>query len=430
MPELLPYQRKGVNYLKRAKTTFLADDPGCGKTAQAIMAVKEEGAYPALVVCPSYLRANWVREIKMWDPAEGKWDQPLNYSPGDNPALIHCHRWVVLSYESMCKEWTTIKICMKPKTVVFDEAHYLKNLEAERTKRALEIVTPAEYRFMLTGTPVLNRPEELWAQLRVLGVHQRFLTGTWEGFSDFFIGTESLGPAKHATRMETLGGMARYHDAFLRRTKEEVLPELPPSRRCFLPVDLDDRARYEAEASNASLKGLERVDRLRYLSAMEKLPQVYEWVDNFLETGKKLVVFAYHVDVAEAIARNYGVKAVTGKLSAGSRQGFVDNFQKGEAQIIVFSLHAGQLGYTLTAASDVLFVQGDWVPAMLDQAAARCHRLGQTQPVTEWHMIAKGTVEEEMLALLDRKELAVSGITDGNAQVGTGVAEYLGSLVS
>ena len=140
-----------------------------------------------------------------------------------------------------------------------------------------------------------------------------------------------------------------------------------------------------------------------------------EWIDTFLDsTDRKLVVFAHHVSVVDAIAERYGNLRVAGKDSAETRQAAVDAFQSDPAQrVIVLNMKAGGVGLTLTAASDLLFIEQGWTPAEHDQAEDRCHRIGQEDNVSAWYLLADGTIDDDIYALIQKKRVVVDAVTDG-----------------
>ena len=167
------------------------------------------------------------------------------------------------------------------------------------------------------------------------------------------------------------------------------------------------------------------------LGGVYKLGAVRQWVQDFTATGQKLVIFAHHTDVVRALADEFADGCViSGETSTEDRQRAVDRFQNDPAQrVIVCNLKAGGVGLTLTAASDVLFVEQGWTPADMDQAADRCHRIGQQDSVTAWNLLAAGTIDEDVADLIAQKRVVVDAVTDGIRVDGDATASVLGDLL-
>ncbi len=216
--------------------------------------------------------------------------------------------------------------------------------------------------------------------------------------------------------------------------KNEVLKELPEKSRNIVTVsgsrdgmlayaraerDLISFLAENGYRASDSAQHLQKTNVLKKLASEAKLDAAYEWIDNFLSgTDRKLVVFAHNVSVVDALAKRYGNLRVSGRDDMDSRQHAIDSFQNDpNARVIVLNLQAGSVGITLTAASDVLFVQMGWTPAEHDQAEDRCHRLGQTNNVQAYYMICAGTIDEDIYELIQQKRGVVDSVTDGDTQV-------------
>lgn len=271
-----------------------------------------------------------------------------------------------------------------------------------------------------------------------------------------------------ATNLEELNERLRA-TCFVRRTKQEVLTELPPKSRAVVPIEIDNRREYDraekdvvawlgqqaakeeaflasvaslspseqaraiserrmgAEETAARAEQLVRIEALKQLSAKGKLEAVSEWVESFSETGEKLVIFAHHQAVVEELAQRFNAPSITGQTSVERRQEYVDRFQTDPAcRVIVCNIKAGGVGLTLTAASNVAFVELEWTPAAHDQAEDRCHRIGQTDSVTAWYLLGQGTIDEEIMALIEGKRIVVDAATEGREPlVGIGILSEL-----
>ncbi|MDW5594939.1 DEAD/DEAH box helicase [Conexibacter stalactiti] len=429
--ELEPFQWAGVRYVLDARRTFLADEQGLGKTVEALAAIEADDAYPAIVVCPASLKLNWEREARRWLPhrrvvvVEGR------------QAVPRTDEITILNYEVVDHHRETLAR-MRPGALVLDEAHYCKNPSAKRTRavrRLAESMGPDRLRLALTGTPVLNHPDELIAQLRVLGRLEDF--GSGARFKQQF-----RGPLTE----ERLHWHLRRR-CFVRRLKSEVLPQLPAKRQTVVPVALDNMKEYrlaeddvikwlreqplDLSELNAKIAATLRAKRLAQLGALQriaargKLGAALAWIDDFLASGEPLVVFARHVEVQEAVLARFPDAAhLLGRDTVQAREAAVRAFQEPDGpQLVVAATRVAGQGITLTRASNVAFLELEWTPAMHDQAEDRCHRIGQRDAVTAWYLLAARTIDETMARLIQRKRGIVAAVTDGRRLDGDSLVE-------
>lgn len=449
--ELYPFQKAGVAYAVSAKRCFLADSMGLGKTIEALATIQALNAYPALVVCPASLKLNWEREAQKWLP--GRSVKVLNGGKDQDYAADI----VVLNYDILKKHSEGLKD-IGFKSIILDESHYLKNYQAARTKACKELVKGIDVRLCLTGTPVLNRPQELLSQLGILGKLED-LGGFWpfaKRYCGAYRGRFGWDMSRSA-HLDELNEKLRA-SCFLRRKKEDVLKELPAKRRAEVPVALSNQAEYNraeretitwlgeqaaqdeafltsiahlseedqkaakhARADSAVVKAakaeqLVRIEALKQVSARGKLKAIEEWVESFLETGEKLVLFAHHKEIVESLAEKFGADSITGSTPVKDRQAAVDRFQEDpESRLLVANIQAGGVGITLTAASNVVFAELAWTPAAHEQAEDRLHRIGQQDSVTAWYFLGRGTIDEEIAALIEKKRAVVDAATEGGA---------------
>lgn len=428
---LMPFQKAGVEYAINSKRLFIADEMGLGKTVQALATIHQLKSYPAVIVCPASLKINWQREAKKWLPTD-KTIQVLRGRKGDVPTADI----VIVNYDIL-EYWVPMLTGFK--SVVFDESHYCKNPKAKRTKAAITLADRIEEPILcLTGTPVLNNPSELTAQLRILGRLKEF--GGAAKFRDAYSGSRHLPELNRRLRQSM----------YVRRRKIDVLTELPPKRWSDVIVEpafehmkkyreaesdlisfLAQRAHDFAEKSGASTQEareaaliatmkaqsaeqLVAVNTLKRLASEAKYSSAVEWIDNFLTSESKLIVFTWHKDLANRLAEHYGAVKLTGDSTMEERSLAVDTFQSDtKCKVFVSTLKAGGVGITLTAASDVLFLEQGWTPADMDQAADRAHRIGQKDSVTAWTLIAEGTIDEDIKELIAYKRELVDASTDG-----------------
>ncbi len=422
---LRPFQKAGIRYALDTRRAFIADEMGLGKTVQALATVQAGGTYPALVVCPASLKHNWQREVRMWLP--GKTTHIVDNKVGVKNADV-----VIINYDILSKQQDALK-AVGFQALIFDESHYAKNHTAARTKalKAIAETIPTEGMVLaLTGTPVLNRPVELVSQLEILDRIEDF-GGSWN-FRKRYCNAKHNGwgwDFSGASNEEELNTALR-QTCYVRRNKIDVLTELPEKERYTIEVDLSGPAIKEYRAAEADTLAyfsengpggntadhLAKITTLKRLAGEGKVEAACEWIDAFLDsTDRKLVVFAHHISVVDGIANRYGGLRVAGKDSMEKRQEAIDAFQGDpESRVLVLNMKAGGVGLTLTAASDVLFVEQGWTPAEHDQAEDRCHRIGQSNNVSAWYMLADGTIDDDIYELIQKKRVVVDAVTDGD----------------
>jgi SWI/SNF-related matrix-associated actin-dependent regulator 1 of chromatin subfamily A len=418
--ELAPFQWAAVRYALDARSTFLADEQGLGKTVEALATLEADGAFPAVVVCPAAMKLTWERETDRWLP-----HRSVRVVSGRGVLPRAAAEITIVNYEILAAHFDALA---RPRALVVDEAHMCKNPQAKRThavRRLAATVRDPGLRLALTGTPVLNHAEELIPQLRILGRLEQF--GSGARFARQFRGQVSE---------ERLHWHLR-RTCFMRRRKSEVLPQLPAKRQVVVPVALTNESEYrlaerdviewlrsqplDLATLNAKIAATLRAQRLAQLGTLQrlaargKLAAALAWIDSFLSSGEPLVVFARHVEVQRAVvARFPDALHLLGEDSAAAREAAIGAFQDPAGpQLIVGATRVAAQGITLTRASNVAFLELEWTPAMHDQAEDRCHRIGQHDAVTAWYLLAAGTIDETMAALIQSKRAAVEAVTDG-----------------
>jgi SNF2 family DNA or RNA helicase len=409
-----------------------------------------------VIVCPASLKLNWMREIERWLPHRSA--QALNGTGSvtsaqdtlrDGESLrrkaplsgVSSADITVVNYDILAARERELAR-PSPRALVLDESHYCKNGAAKRTQAATSLAASVPVNGLvlaLTGTPVMNRPNELISQLRIIG-----------RLGDFGSG------AKFGERFKGADAHQRLHwhlraRCFVRRLKSEVLPQLPAKTRSVVPIELDNEGEYrlaerdviawlrshpldlaELDAKVAAALRAERLVRLgalKKLAARGKLHAALAWIHDFLSSGERLVVFASHREIQQAIVGRFPhALHVLGKDSHKARDASVRRFQEADgkqAQLIVCSLAVAGQGLTLTKASNVAFLELDWTPAKHDQAEDRCHRIGQQDAVNAWYLLAAGTIDETIATLLDRKRAVIGAVTDGQPEEDEAVVDAL-----
>jgi SNF2 family DNA or RNA helicase len=320
----------------------------------------------------------------------------------------------------------------KPKVLIVDECHYIRNDDALRTKAVKKLARRIPYRIAFTGTPIINKPIEAFNTINLV---EPGIAG-----SLFEYGIRYCG-AKHSGYSWNFNGASNTDELhnrlvqsiMIRRVKKDVLEDLPEKIRAFTPFELTNELEYRrAEADFISfvhqMKGAEAAERasnakafasiegLKQLAVKGKLPQAIEWINNFLEGDGKLVVFVTHKFVIDTLMNNFqkiSVK-VDGSVSMKDRQNAVDVFQSNpEVRLFFGNIEAAGVGLTLTASSNVVFLELPWAPSILDQAEDRCHRIGQRESVMIHYLLANNTIEERIAHILDRKRKIVDSVLDG-----------------
>jgi len=426
--ELRPFQRAAVRYVLSQRRTLLADEQGLGKTIEALAALQADGAFPAAVVCPASMKLVWQRECERWIPGRsvavvhGRSAQGWTAGGADSADVVLCNYDILEAHADRLAERGL-------RAAVFDESHYCKDPRRNRTKAAIalgERVAGDGLRLALTGTPIINRPKDIVAQLRLIGRLADF--GSGAGLGRRFRGAKAL---------DRLHWNLRAH-CYVRRTKADVLPQLPAKRFASVPVELDNAAEYRLaeqdviawlrtqpldlrtlEARVAAALRAEQLARLNYLrrlAARGKLRAAISWIEDFIASGEPLIVFAHHREVQRALVGHFPAAAhVLGDDDLAARAAAVDDFQRPDGPaLVVCSMQAASQGITLVRASNVAFVELDWTPARHDQAEDRCHRIGQRDAVTAYYLLAAETIDEQMASVLQRKRAVIDAVTDGH----------------
>lgn len=443
MTQLYPYQEEGAAWLAGKRAALLADEMGLGKSAQAIVAASyafDDTATPKIgVICPASVRENWRREFaKFW------------------PNLVKPDLFVE-SYDEVARNPSTFPAALD--YLILDEAHYLKSPQSKRTRVILGekcdgsgLVANAKHVVLLTGTPMPNDPSELWPALRAL--FPEAITGS-SGRPDAFwqyvkrycktidngFGLQIVGAKNHEKLRDALKPF------MLRRTKDQVLDDLPSITFDELyveggvPAELQGaEIRRVAEALDADgVDGLRKiaphVATLRRLTGMAKVAPVVEWVKDFLaNSDRKIVLFAQHRDVIDALRESLLDRftcVVDGHVPPKQRQRAIDEFQlHPDFRVFIGQLQAAGTGITLTAASDVLFVESSWVPAENSQAAMRVHRIGQKNACMIRFATLAGSIDERIQQAVRRKTADITRVLDDAPAVPLGAKSSLSEFAN
>ncbi|HEY3592408.1 MAG TPA: DEAD/DEAH box helicase, partial [Polyangiaceae bacterium] len=455
MAELRPYQEQGYAWLMRLAEcgagACLADDMGLGKTLQSLAVLEaRKGEGPALVVAPTSVCVNWPLEAARFTPSL----EVMMYRGADRGRILPALKSgsvLLTNYDLMLRDIDALA-SVEFATVIFDEAHALKNGNSKRSGAARRI--RAGFRVALSGTPIENHTGELWSLFRVVVPG---LFGSWEHFRKRF--AAPIERERDPARRAALSAIIRPY--LLRRTKGNVAPELPPRTEVVRFVDLStaERDLYEAErlralellngaaagedgrfailAALTRLRQLACHPRLRHADSIapsSKLASVLALVDELREAGHRALVFSQFTTHLALLAEALAARGVTyveldGATPAVARAERIRRFQAGEADLFLISLKAGGVGLNLTAADYVLHLDPWWNPAAEDQATDRAHRIGQDKPVTVVRFISRATIEESVLALHAEKRELAQALLDGGDLAGRLTSAELLSLM-
>jgi len=426
--ELYPFQREGVERLMSMQgRALLGDEQGLGKTVQALAWLDlNPQARPAVIVCPASLKLNWKREAERWLHE----DEDITVVEGTTGRKIP-GSIIIINYDILAKRRDDLPKIIK--AVILDEAHAIKSRSTQRTKAVQALCKPVQHVIALTGTPILNRPVELFNTVNIVapGVFPSF----WH-FAQKFCGAKHTRFGWDFTGASNIPELSEllHRTVMIRRLKADVMKDLPPKQYSYVPMALDDPARYKAaeadfiawlrsegeieKAKRASrAETLSRIEGLKQVAALSKLPAAIEWIADFLESGKKLVVMATHKAVLNALEQAFPSVSVRldGSTSAGDRQAVVDSFQNNPAiKLFLGNIQAAGVGITLTAADSLVMLEAPWTPALCSQAEDRIHRIGQAaESVNIYYLLAAGTIEEDIASMLVRKAKVLAAVLDG-----------------
>ncbi len=443
-----PYQCEGIDFGLKAKRILIGDQPGLGKTLQSIGIVNAADAYPCLVICPSSLKINWQREFEKFT------DKPALIL--DNSVRISwsyfiqmgLYKMVVCNYESLRKYFvfdTGKRTGFRLKDVVFtdsvklfrsviiDESHRVKDPSAQQTIFTKGIAEGKPFRILLSGTPVVNRPADLITQLSIMGRLKHDFGGKTAFLSRYGGGEKKeRGKNEADDQPRNLDELSQklYDTCMIRREKAKVLTQLPAKTRIDLYVDIDNAEQYRTAANDLAaylrdytectdsdimrkmrMEALVKFMTLRSLAAEGKVSQAIDFVRAFLDSGQQLILFCSLHSVVDRFKQAFpDAVTVTGRDSMQAKQAAVDAFQKGEKKLIVCSIKAAGVGLTLTASSNVAFVELPWTMADCEQCEDRAHRIGQKDNVTCYYLLGRHTIDSVLYSIVHRKKTIANQI--------------------
>jgi SNF2 family DNA or RNA helicase len=417
----MEHQKIAVEKLLANERFILADDMGLGKTTAAVIAALESGAKKILIVCPASLKINWEREIKNYTNRrilliEGKkWGSTFDFYIINYDILKNFHTTDKSEDSEAYKLITNENF----ELAIVDEAHYISNSTAQRTKLLNDILEKIPKVWLLTGTPMTSRPINYYNLLHIVNSP---LALNWQSFVrrycagyQFSVGSRKVWNTSGSSNLDELREKTK--NLVLRRMKTDIL-DLPEKiiapvylelKNTFYDEELEDFMRISKESrQNESISvTLNRLMKIRQLIAIEKVPYTCELIDKFIEQDKKVIVFTNFTATLDEIHQKYKKNSVVldGRMSKEKRQESVDKFQNNDKiKIFISNIIAGGVGITLTAAETVIMNDLSFVPAHHSQAEDRAYRYGQKNSVLVYYPVFENTIEMQIYNILQKKK--------------------------
>ncbi|KAH1201019.1 SWI/SNF-related matrix-associated actin-dependent regulator of chromatin subfamily A-like protein 1 [Glycine max] len=438
--KLLPFQREGVRFILQH-----------GGRAIAVASCIQD-LWPVLIIAPSSLRLQWASMIQQWlnipssdilivlSQSGGSNRGGFNIVSSSAKSSIRLDGlFNIISYDLVPKLQNML-MTHDFKVVIADESHFLKNAQAKRTTASLPVIKKAQYALLLSGTPALSRPIELFKQLEALypdvyrNVHE---------YGNRYCKGGVFGVYQGASNHEELHNLIKA-TVMIRRLKKDVLSQLPVKRRQQVFLDLENKdmkqinalfqelemvkakikaAKSQEEAESLKFAQKNLINKIYTDSAEAKIPSVLDYIGTVIEAGCKFLIFAHHQPMIDSIhefllKKKVGCIRIDGGTPAASRQQLVTDFQEKDAiKAAVLSIKAGGVGLTLTAASTVIFAELSWTPGDLIQAEDRAHRIGQVSSVNIYYLLANDTVDDIIWDVVQSKLENLGQMLDGHENV-------------
>jgi SWI/SNF-related matrix-associated actin-dependent regulator 1 of chromatin subfamily A len=425
---LLSHQKEAIQKLLENKKFILADDMGLGKTTSSIVAALESGAKKILIICPATLKINWKREIENYSNrsifiAEGK-----QFSTEHDFVIINYD--IIKNFHDAKKKDESQILGANFDLVIIDEAHYIKNAQAQRTKLINDFVKKVDRLWLLTGTPMTSRPIDYYNLLSLIDSPvaknwMAYVIRYCQGYQ-FKVGSRKVWNVMGASNLEELRD--RTSGLTLRRLKEDVL-DLPD--KIITPVYLRLKSKeyeevmgeyynwYEKnpEESKSLTVQFTKLTKVRQIIANEKITQTIEIAENILEQDKKVIIFCNFTESLNKIIEHFGKSAVKvdGSMSKVERQHSVDEFQDNpKVKVFVGNIKAAGVGLTLTSAEAVIMNDLSFLPSDHSQAEDRAYRYGQKNNVLVYYPIFENTIEGIIYDILNAKKQVISTVMGDN----------------
>jgi SWI/SNF-related matrix-associated actin-dependent regulator 1 of chromatin subfamily A len=425
--ELMEFQKEGLAFLLQNRRTLLADEMGLGKTPTAISFLATTQSYPALIVVPPHLVRNWEKELNKFVRLPGGIMSFLD----ENHDSVHVIKGlkpyelpkasVYIIHYLLLRGWKNALPSFGFKAVIFDEIQELRHTGTEKYSAASLVAGECENVIGLSGTPIYNRGGEIWNVINILEYH---CLGDWDSFTRewcYGYGSDIIrNPA-------LLGDYLKREGLMIRRTKDQVLKELPPKRRVIQTVDFDSgtygnliqsaikKAKMLDKITDHFEKGRlsrEVVNESRQAIGIAKAPYVAAFVRMLLEAGERVLLFAYHHavhDIYQTELKDFRPVRITGHETGSEKEKSVEAFMSGKTSLCIISLRAGA-GLNLQKANCVVFGELDWSPAVHSQCEDRAHRIGQEDSILCYYLVAEEGTDETIQEFLGLKVSQFVGI--------------------
>lgn len=446
---LFPYQFEGVSFLENKKgRALIADEMGLGKTIQALawLQLHPENR-PAIITCPASVKLNWMQEALTWMNVP-----KVQIISGTKTYIKLIGDIFIINFKILANKqegaftmkgapwylangkrkmidishtgWVDFLIDLNPKVVIIDEIHFIKNNTAGRTRGIKRLCKNVPYIIGLSGTPIESRPLEIFNVIKL--IDSSIFPVEWT-FKHRYCGAKHNGfgwDFKGSSNTKELYDILTER-VMIRRKKKDELKDLPDKLYSFVPIEIDNRKEYKAAEDDfihlisddtEKINHLAQIEILKQLAVKGKLKEMIKWIENFLESGEKLVVFGVHKFVIDAIMSHFGKNAVKidGSVNIKKRQEAINTFQTDKKiKLFVGNIKAAGVGITLTAASNVAFMEYPWTPSDISQSADRVHRIGQLFLVNIHFLMGINTIEEKIAKMLNEKQKVVNSVLDG-----------------
>jgi SWI/SNF-related matrix-associated actin-dependent regulator 1 of chromatin subfamily A len=434
----LEHQKTAIEALLKNKKFILADDMGLGKTTSTIIASLETGAKKILIICPASLKINWQREYQLYSDKSSYVCEGKNYS--EDAEIVVMNYDIIKNFHDAKDHNNSMMFKSKFDLVIIDEAHYIQNVQAQRTKLINDLVKNVDRLWLLTGTPMTSRPINYF---NLLSLVDSPVAKNWMAYVvrycagyQFRVGPRKVWNVMGASNLEELRD--RTGATILRRLKDDVL-DLP--EKIITPVYLRLRSKnyeelmgeyynwYEKnpeESKNLSIQ-FTKLTQVRQLIADEKTQHTIELAENIIEQGKKVIIFCNFTHSLEIIYNHFGKAAVRldGSMSKTQRQDAVDRFQEDEkVKVFVGNIKASGTGITLTAGEAVIMNDLSFLPSDMAQAEDRAYRYGQKNNVLVYYPLYENTLEMIIYDIVNSKKKIISTVM-GDVNNATDAAEEI-----
>ncbi len=451
---LFPYQKVGVNFMVQNKKCMNNDDMGLGKSLQSITVIHHFDFNNVLIICPNSLKSNWQREIIKWIDRDSWIIEDRIYKSGIQ----------IMNYEKLIKfaDCSGEKIKLSKELfenfelIIFDECHYIKERKAKRTKLALQLAKLCDRVILLTGTPMLNKPKELITQINAIGKMEEF-GSDWK-FLNRYCDPKSNGFGLDFNGASNIPELKEKIERFsIRRLKKDVLDDLPdkminttyldlPEPRAYKEIEVEStnqiidsdeqyklfykslagkskeqraekivRSQMEGEFKELTANVLVQIEKLKQEAARQKVIASQDIFEEYISNQKKVVVFCTHKKTVHDLELMYPQSfIITGEIKPEDRMKRITEFEKNPRILFLFAtMQTTGTGFNLTSSSEVLFMELGWTPAEHKQCEDRCWRIGQKHKVNVNYLVAKNTIDEDIIEVLNNKSEVIEGAIRG-----------------